>query len=308
MMDIQKRFDEFKQAGYASRVSPDHVLNLYLGLDEQSHKMIEFRGVFTPRKINSTSSINVSHFTRPEYKTLRFTLLDEEMSGLFFVFCNDLIEQTQGLPDASAGYKAVTNRFFQWKQMFVGSKKKRLTEFEIMGLIGELLFIRDWLSGRVGYSDAIHSWSGQEMTNKDFSFEKTWYEIKAVSRGKTTVRISSLEQLDSSSDGELVIIPLERMSEEFRGITLNKLVVEIRSLISDEEDKELFMRKIALQGYEYNNYYDDFVYVADNPRRYRVTSSFPRLTRSQVPSSVANCIYDLLIRDLEPFHIKEEAQ
>lgn len=308
MDDIRKRFEEFTQPGYVSRAATKHALELYIGLDEQSRKMIEFRGQFKPRKISSTAAIAVGHYTQPAYNTLRFTLLDEEVSGLFFVFCEDLIEQTRVLPEAAMGYKAVTNRFFQWKQMFVGSKKKKLTEFEIMGLIGELLFLRDWLALRIGMQEAIQSWSGQEMTHKDFSVGDDWYEIKTISRGHQTVRISSLEQLESQTDGELVIFPLEKMSEEYNGLTLNKLFISICNIITDDDVRDTFMRKIALQGYEYSSYYDDFVYVADTARRYRVTEGFPRLVRSEVPKSIANCIYDILLRDLERFAIKEEKQ
>lgn len=305
MDEIRKRFGEFKQPGYASRAAIDHVLDLYIGIDDKSRKMIEFRGVFKPRKISSTAAIAVSHYSLPAYCTLRFTLLDEEVSGLFYVFCEDLIEQTRNLPDSAMGYKAVTNRFFQWKQMFTGSKKKKLTEYEIMGLIGELLFLRDWLFPRIGMQAALQSWSGQELTHKDFSVGDDWYEVKAISRGNQTVRISSLEQLESQTDGELVIIPLEKMSEEYNGITLNKLYVSICNLISDDEVRELFIKKIALQGYEYSNYYDDFVYVADTARRFTVTEGFPRLVRSSVPNSIANCIYDILLRDLDRFAIRE---
>lgn len=306
MDDIRKRFEEFSLPGYVSRAATDHVLELYIGIDSKSRKMIEFRGMFKPRKISSTASIAVEHFSLPAYNTLRFTLLEEEVSGLFYVFCKDLIEQTRNLPDAGMGYKAVTNRFFQWKQMFIGSRKKRLTEHEIMGLIGELIFIRDWLSVKVGYPDAIKSWSGQELTHKDFSFGDEWFEVKAVSRGRPTVRISSLEQLESQKDGELIIVPLEKMSEEYNGVTLNKLYVEICKLIPDGDVRELFMKKIALQGYEYSNFYDEFVYVADTMRRYRVTKGFPRLVRSEVPDSIANCIYDILLRDIEQFAIRED--
>lgn len=308
MTDSRKRFEEFKQPGYVSRAATDHALELYIGIDENSRKMIEFRGVFKPRKISSTASISVGHYTKPAYSTLRFTLLDEEASGLFYVFCDDLIEQTRKLPDASMGYKAVTNRFFQWKQMFTGSKKKKLTEYEIMGLIGELLFLQGWLSPRIGLQEAIQSWSGQELTHKDFSVNDDWYEVKAISRGNQTVRISSLEQLESQTDGELVVIPLEKMSEEYNGITLNKLYVAICNMITDDDVKDMFIKKVALQGYEYSNYYDDFVYVADSPRRFRVTQGFPRLVRSSVSSSIANCIYDILLRDLDRFAIKEERQ
>lgn len=99
-----------------------------------------------------------------------------------------------------------------------------------MGLIGELLFLKDQLSKSIGFSEALKSWSGQELTHKDFSYGDTWTEVKTIRRSSQSVRISSLEQLDSEYDGELAVYALEKMSPEYKGITLNKLIVEMRNL------------------------------------------------------------------------------
>lgn len=301
---LKERFEKCER-GYASRISPDHILDLYIGMDEKGCKMIEFRGHFKPRRINSTSAIEVSQFRNPQYNTLRFTLVDDEISGLFYIFCYDLAEQTKGVTDATNGYSAVTTRFYQWKQMFFTSKKKKLTESEIMGLIGELLFLRDGLAPEIGFHEALHAWSGQELTHKDFSVNDTWFEVKAVSRGKSTVHIASLEQLDSQTDGQLIVIPMEKMSEEYHGTSLNKLMINVRDMLNDPDDRELFLNKIALQGYEYSNYYDEFVYAVDTMQRFNVRDDFPRLLRSQISPSITHCSYDLLLRDLERFAAEE---
>ena len=61
-----------------------------------------------------------------------------------------------------------------------------------MGLIGELLYLSGSLAERIGLHDALYSWSGQELTHKDFSFNESWVEVKTISRGRITVRISSM--------------------------------------------------------------------------------------------------------------------
>ena len=154
-------------------------------------------------------------------------------------------------------------------------------------------------------AEALRAWSGQELTHKDFSLGDTWYEVKAISRGKPTVRIASLEQLDSEMVGQLVVYPMEKMSEEYNGITLNKLVADTQRLFSTTEDTALFKRKTALQGYEYSGYYDSFVFVVGDSKHFIVDVSFPRLVRKAVPTSVANCIYDLLLRDLDKYEVRE---
>ena len=305
MESFRERFRQFSQPDYISLISPDARIPLYIGTDSDMRYLIEFRGKFTPRKLTSTSAIEVNQYRNAKYNTLRFTLTNEEVSGLFFIFCEDLVEQISGLTDENQGYQVISNRFSQWKQMFVASRKKKLTEQEIMGLIAEILFMRGWLAEKYGLTEALKAWSGQELTHKDFSLGRTWYEVKAVSRGKTTVRIASLEQLDSDVTGQLVVYPLEKMSEEYKGVTLNALVMDTARLFTTAEDTELFKRKVALQGYEYSNYYDSYVFVVGDIKHYIVDESFPRLVRKDVPASVANCIYDLLLRDLER-HVAQE--
>ena len=212
MIDIKSLFEKFSNANFFSRVDNIHILELHIGLDEKGRKAIEFRGKFTPRKVSGTSAIEVNQYTRPDYNTIRFSLCDEEVSGLFYKFCEDLVEQTRDVKDRSEGYTAIVNRYFQWKKMFVSSKGNLLTEPEIMGLIGEILYLKGTLAERIGLYNALKSWSGQELTHKDFSFDDTWVEVKTVRSGGQTVKISSLEQLDSEYDGELAVFSLEKMS------------------------------------------------------------------------------------------------
>jgi hypothetical protein len=305
MINVKERFGEFKSINYFSRVDNSHILELHIGLDEKGRKAIELRALFIPRKITGTSAIEVNQYKKAEYNTIRFSLCDEEISGLYYKFCDDLIEQTRELKDPFEGYQAILNRFFQWKKLFVSSKKNFLTEPETMGLIGEILFLKDILALKIGLSNALKSWSGQELTHKDFSYENTWYEVKSIFRSSQTVKISSLEQLDSDVEGELVVFALEKMSSAYNGITLNKLIVETRDLFISNEEKEVFYSKVALQGYEYNNYYDDFVYELSNTTKYIVKNDFPKLTRKNLPFAIRKVLYEISLIDIKDFEIRD---
>lgn len=98
-MTLKERFDTFTVPEYYSRVDTDHILELYIGLDEKGRKSIELRSAFNPRKVKGTSAIEVNQYDNQKYKTIRFSLTDEEISGLFYTFCDDLIEQTRDLTD-----------------------------------------------------------------------------------------------------------------------------------------------------------------------------------------------------------------
>lgn len=305
MIDIKDIFDKFNKVNYFSRIDNIHPLEIHIGLDEKGRKAVELRAAFTPKKVSGTSAIEVNQYKRPEYNTIRFSLCEEEISGLYYKFCDDLIEQTRDIKDKNQGYNAIINRFFQWKKLFVSSKNNFLTEPQIMGLIGEILLLRGHLTKRIGRSEALHSWSGQELTHKDFSFSNTWIEAKAISRGAPNVKISSLEQLESDNAGELAVHSLEKMSTAYSGITLNKLVLETRNIFSSGDEQDSFMSKVALQGYEYNNYYDDFVYEISDFKRYKVDRDFPKLTVKDVPAAIRKAVYEISLMDISRFEIKE---
>lgn len=305
MINIEKEFEKFGNANFFSRVDNTHPLELYIGLDEKGNKAIELRAKFSPHKITGTSAIAVNQYGKSEYNTLRFSLYDEEISGLFYKFCEDLIEQTRDIKERTEGYLAISRRFFQWKKMFVPAKGNLLTEPEIMGLIGELLYLKGTLSQRLGLTEAMKSWSGQELTHKDFSFNDEWVEVKAISRGAQNVKISSLEQLDSDVTGELAVFSLEKMSKAYHGIKLNDLVIEIRNMFVSDDDKEEFMSKVALQGYEYNNYYDEFVYEVSTVKRYVVDEYFPKLTTRGLPLAICKASYELNLKEIAEFELKQ---
>lgn len=304
-MSIKNIFEQFHSANFFSRIDNNHPLNIHVGLDEKGRKAIELRADFAPKRILGTSAIEVNQYKKPEYNTIRFSLCEEDISGLFYMFCDDLIKQTRMINEKNQGYSVIVNRFFQWKKMFVSSKNNFLTEPQIMGLIGEILLLKDYIAKRVGHSKALRSWSGQELTHKDFSFDDTWIESKAIGRGVPNVKISSLEQLESENSGELAIHFLEKMSTAYNGITLNRLIVETRKSFTSTEEQDLFMSKVALQGYEYNDYYDDFVYMVSDFKRYAVDNDFPKLTIKDVPVAIRKAVYEISLIDIIQFEIKD---
>lgn len=305
-MRLKERFESFTSFEYYSRIDNDHILEIYIGLDEKGRKSIELRSPFNPRKIKGTSAIEVNQYDNNKYKTIRFSLTDDEISGLFYTFCEDLIDQTRSLNEENAGYNTIVARFHQWKKMFVSSKKEFLNEAQIMGLIGELLFLKDQLSKRIGLTNALRSWSGQELTHKDFSYGDNWAEIKTIKRSSQTVKISSLEQLDSEHNGELVVYALEKMSSEYNGISLNKLFLEINAMFNDSDDRDMFISKVALQGYEYHNYYDDFMFEQIYCKNFRISLEFPKLTPNNVPKAVVKSIYDIELNKISEYEIMKE--
>lgn len=223
---------------------------------------------------------------------------------MFRRICEDLLSSVQDVCDENVAYKTLVARYHAWKKLFKPNRTN-LSEFEIQGLIGELLFMRDYAIPQWGIDAALESWTGPEKTHKDFSIGNEWYEIKTITTGKDTVRISSIEQLDSDLDGVLCIYSLEKMSASFKGIKLNALVKELCSNISLYH-KDLLLNKLELYGYDFDSDIDKYVYALTDKSSYSVTTEFPRLERSRVPLQISKALYDIVISELAPFRIKPE--
>lgn len=292
-MDYKSRFSEFSRPEFFSRVDTNHILNWHIGVDEKGQKSIEYRSNFTARKVTGTKCIEVNQYKKDEYCTIRFSLCDKNLDDLFYKFCDDMVEKTRGIKDAALGYNAVIERFTLWKKLFIQSRDDILSEEKIMGLIGELLFLKNYLFEKYGCDEAIKGWSGQDRTRKDFSYGEEWYEAKAISYNKDSVSISSLEQLDANNPGELAVILLEKMSPSFNGITLNSLVWAICNEIESIEYRDLFLLKVETSGYAYNLAYDSFVYALKSIKRYAVDDDFPKMTPSLVPTGIVSAKYEI---------------
>lgn len=297
---IYQKFSEGFQSGHFLRIGESKSLNLYIGKDDHARYCFEFRGHHTPTKVFGSDVISVSQTKSNDEYCLRFSLADNELLEHFCTFCEDILDSTANVIDENIAYKTICARYSSWKKLFKASTKK-LSEIEIMGLIGELLFLQDQMFPKYGIITSLDSWTGPEKTHKDFSCDGIWYEIKTVNSGKESVHISSIEQLDSDIDGVLAIYKLEKMSPTFNGLKLTGLVASILNKLETSVQKELFMSKLELFGFDFSPEYDNYVYSLTDYSAYNVTSEFPRLLQGNMPKPVIKVQYEIIIPDIQDF-------
>lgn len=299
--DIYKIFSEDFPSRHFVRIGENKHISLYIGRDDDARYSFDFRGRFKPSRIPSSDVIDVGQYQNESELTLRFSLDNGELLEYFCIFCQDLLESTKAIIDDETAYKTLRARYFSWRQLFKPDKGK-LTETEIMGLIGELLFLQSRLFPEKGIDKAIESWTGIEKAHKDFSFDDVWYEIKTINFGKESVRISSLEQLDSDVDGHLAVYSLEKMSPSFNGIKLNELVTSIISQLENATQKELFMDKLNLYGFDFSPEYDQWVFSLRDFSIYSVAvNDFPRISRMMIPEAVTKVTYEILLNEIQQY-------
>lgn len=306
MKSAKDIFENLSGIDVFRRVSQDHILDLYCGIDNMSRYTLLLIAAAEPENVKSSKVINVGLRKRSDERwTLSFSLADDTFKELFVRFCDDMIESSATLGSAANGPKFICTRYNGWQQMLSAARGDLLSKSEIKGIIGEMLFIRDYLFPKYGKESTLHAWMGPKMADQDFVFADTWYEIKATSSDAEYIRISSIEQLDCSDEGTLVVLALDQTSElDGQGVTANSLYRELRESIGDDSLKLIFSSLLLKMGFYPRPEYDEHVYRPKGMRQYRVDTTFPCLRRSNIPSSVVEAIYTLSLASVKS-HLKE---
>jgi hypothetical protein len=173
----------------------------------------------------------------------------------------------------------------------------------VRGLFGELHVLRVLYQNTLTQSAAVAAWGGPEESHQDFIFANRAIEVKSLSgRERNTVRISSEDQLTSLAE-ELFLLTqrLSDMPDHPQALSLNEMVALIESELSEAEAIEQYTGKLADFGYAPLVEYDSPRFVVSGLQGYRVTDTFPRLIRSELPQGITRVSYDILIETIKPF-------
>ncbi len=288
--------------GHFIRIGDNRALSLYLGKDDEANYALEFRGTHQPARLSSSEVIRVYQGKDNNISVLRFSLGNSELLEYFCIFCQDLFDATKNIKTDTVAYNTLVARYIAWKKLFK-PHAGRLSDIEIMGLLGELLFLQEYMIPLYGTTKAIDSWMGPEKAHKDFSVNNTWYEVKTIGNGKDSIHISSLEQLDSNSDGYLAVYCLEKMSPSFEGIKLNTLVGDIMNTLDSVALRENFLSKLSHYGFDVATEYDSHVYAKTTFAMYIVNDAFPRLQRCHLATAISQVQYDINISEINNFKL-----
>lgn len=283
-----------------NRYDAEHPFDVYLGRDSKGRKSLALVMDAKRERITSSKTIDVQFYKREDNKLmLCFSLEDDELKDIFYKFCEDIIESTR-LHHKENGFAPAIDRWNTWIQFFSKSTLP-LSENEVMGLIGEIYFLQNFMINRYGQDVALESYIGTDLAHKDFEVQNTWYEVKSIHNGVRAVKISSIEQLDSDVDGKLVILTFDQGTPSYEGnITLNKLIAGFRSSL-DRRWQLLFDQKMRKARYIHDERYDEYNHIFVSLDAYNVSDDFPKLIKVDLPHGVTKASYEIDISAIQRF-------
>ena len=304
MNNFAEKFKQLEQdiVNEQRKIPLDSHLSVFYGVTSEKQFRLSFISSLVPFELESTKEIKVTQGKESEgvYWTC-FDLLNEDAKEVFFIFCESLIESIVGEQDESKAINKIKDRYYSWKLLL---KTKGRMSYELyQGLYGELYFLYSELAQQSSLEEAVMAWVGPDGYSKDFSVENNWFEIKTIGTSSTTVKINSLTQLDSEIDGKLVVITVEKMSDQFNtGLCgVHQLYEAILTNLNNPILKEEFVNKVLKYGYiDDDNALNNHKYEVKSIRYYKVDKDFPKLTRTNVNNpAFSNVTYEILINAIE---------
>ena len=303
MEKVKQIFLDSKGVDNYQRIDPSHPVAWYAGLDTTGCYSLFCITVNKPHNLMSTQIIQVFVGKRQagDYG-ITFSLKEKAYLNVFLHFCEDIIESTRRIKDLNKVADIVCGRYIQWQKAFRKYRGELLGFEAIKGLIGELVFLRFKMIPKYGPEKALHGWTGIDYTDRDFTYDDTWYEVKTTVSGGTSVKISSVEQLDVDTEGRLAVVFLDKTSrEDSLRVTVNSIVTAITNELDSLVLQEEFRSRLLDFGYYPDEAYDDICFSCHGISMYKVTEQFPCIRKGMIPSAVTVVEYKIALSAIDCF-------
>ena len=231
---------------------------------------------------------------------------DQDIS-VFNTICSDLLTFARQNHNLSGEryFNAVKSRLNVWIEFLKNGDGKYLSLRKQIGLIGELVLL-DKLK-RYSPSELvwINSWKGPEKHCKDYIASKIAFEVKSILNEESSVKISSLDQLDTTNIHKLLLSVFQFIEDPEKGNTINYFVDSIISKINCNKTLHIFLTKLGLSGYylTHQKHYN-LKFSLTNDHCFNVYSDFPRLTSKTVAKEISNVKYNLDLSSLSSYRVE----
>lgn len=171
------------------------------------------------------------------------------------------------------------------------------TRKKAIGLLGELIFLKDCVVPVVGWREALSCWKGPLGNPQDFVVRNSCIEVKTTEVGQPSrIIISNLDQLNPVADEEYVcvvaICQAETSTDTDVSYTLHSIIEELSNGISSAcGDDMMFCQMLELTGYEKESPESKVRYNVRKKTFYIADENFPHIDRSMLMPGIESVKY-----------------
>ena len=293
-----------KEEFNARRVDSAHKLNLFWAKDVSGNFLFVVdieSDSFLKNQIPEIAGIKITPYQYGKIIKLVFVLNKVSDWELFYSVCDDIIKTTEGIT-AKHAWDVIRRRLIRWREFLKRSRSQILSEEKIKGLIGELIFLKNFSFVKFGISASLKNWTGPLGTPQDFVFPDCAVEVKCqAGTAFSHITISSADQLVSPSPSLYIfVVTLTNAESETPNMVSLPLIIRQIEEIIDKNDPnvlETFKDLLLNVGYQETESYENYYYLLLDTRMYKVGDGFPRILPEQVPAGIDKISYRI---DLSP--------
>lgn len=226
-----------------------------------------------------------------------------DQNDVFAIVAQDILDDLRKQKEAEKYIETLKRRIEKWREFFKNPARNRLSERMVIGLFGELSFIRELKES--GIEIASDLWNGPIKSAQDFQGERVAVEVKTASSNSLEyVHISSEAQLDETDRDALYLVAYRIERNDATGTTLPEMIKQV-SLMLDEQQRVRFMANLTYLGYSEE---DDALYSKryslKERKAYKVEDGFPRMLRADLPQGVMDISYRLALQACDSFAVE----
>lgn len=206
-------------------------------------------------------------------------LKERSQAEIFETLCRDVVSACESADNIDHALNRAIQRTRRWHHLLRGGNKTGLSVEEQRGLVGELAFLRELVSG-LGPEAAIEAWKGPTGAMKDFEFIGACVEVKTRRvAARPFVSISSAEQL-ADVDGCRLFLRVVNVASAVSpvGQSLHDHV-DMTAKLFDETVAAIDEWEVAIydSGYDPENDYGERRWQLGQAKNYEVVDGFPRI-------------------------------
>lgn len=290
------------------RLTKDFDDGLYIGIDAKTKQriflVVHHGSGSSLKNVPPWKEICVEEFPDQSdtgITNVKISLASLRYSDLFSAFARDLYHTLSPLRMSPEIPRALSLRLAKWHQFFQEFGNMGLSDDAQIGLFAELWMLRKHVLTMMPGYEGVLSWQGPDGAPHDFRLKGGYVEVK-VTGEDNTIHVANEYQLDDHGLPALYLYLLRLNTADNNGITLPRMVEEVRETLSDQDSINLFNQKLIQTGYleAHEEIYLRKYRIIDEIL-YRVTEGFPRLI--QPPMGITQVKYDLLLQNCNRFRI-----
>lgn len=234
-------------------------------------------------------------------------LKERSQAEIFETLCRDVVAAGEAGVTRNDALSRALQRTRRWHHLLRGGRLGGLTVEEQRGLVGELAFLRELVSG-FGPDTAIEAWAGPNGSAKDFELIGACVEVKTRrAAAKPFIAISSEDQLADVAGNRLFLRVVNVESAVLpEGLSLHDHVRMTAELFEQDGGAfEAWEDTLYSTGYDAENSYDDRRWLLGATTIYEVVDGFPRISVPLV-QGVESVQYSVSLDACEPFKLEDD--